>query len=63
MPVAQMKTRPGVYGWGTFDEVEAAQAPKTFAQVEAEYAGFTAAEAEARLAAMKKAATMKVREP
>ena len=63
MPVAQMKARPGVYGWGTFAEVEAAQAPKTFAQVEAEYAGFTAAEAEARLAAMKKAATMKVREP
>ena len=63
MPVAQMKSRPGVYGWGAFAEVEAAQAPKTFAQVEAEYVGLTTAEAEARLAAIKKAATMKVREP
>lgn len=63
MPVAQMKTRPGVYGWGTFDEVEAAQAPKTFAQVEAEMEGLTSDQAEARLAAIEKAATMKVREP
>ena len=63
MPVAQMKARPGVYGWGSFTEVEAAQAPKTFDEVEVEYVGFTTDEAETRLAAIKKAATMKVREP
>ena len=54
-----MRPTVGLYGWGSFDEVEARVAPATFDEVEADYAGYTADEAEARLAATKKTATMR----
>ena len=59
MPAPTMRRAFGVHGWGTFAEVEAAQAPKTFDQLEAEYVGFTTDEAEARLAAIEKFASMR----
>ena len=58
MPTPTMRGARGVHGWGTFAEVEAAQAPQTFDEVESDYAGLTADEAEARLAPMERAATM-----
>lgn len=54
-----MASAVGLYGWGSFDEVEASVAPATFDEVEADYAAFTADAAEARLAAIKKTATMR----
>lgn len=59
MPAPTMRRAFSPFGWGTFDEVEAREAPKTFDQVEAEYVGFTADEAEARLAAIEKFASMR----
>ena len=59
MPTPTMRRAFTPFGWGTFAEVEAAQAPKTFAQVEADMVGLTTAEAEARLAAIEKFASMR----
>lgn len=58
MPAPTMGPRRGVYGWGTYAEVEAKYAPKTYAEVEALMAGLTYAEAEALMAAIEKAASM-----
>ena len=59
MPTPTMRRVFTPFGWGTFAEVEAAQAPKTFAEVEADMVGLTTAEAEARLAAIEKFASMR----
>jgi len=56
-----MAMRPAstaVYGWGSFDEVEAKFAPGTFNSVEALFVGSTADAAEARMAAVERLASM-----
>ena len=53
-----MRPSVGRFGWGTFDEIEAAQAPQTFDDVETAVAGLTFDQAEAQLAPVERAATM-----
>lgn len=56
---ATMRPATGLYGWGSFAQVEAKFAPDTFAEVEADFAGLTFAEAEAQMAAVETAVTMR----